>query len=149
MERVTAAESLIHKKRLTVERLGAAVVLRLKSLSMGRSSDSKRATAQCSTMPSIPPQCGYPCTADRRVACRWVFEAGKARESLCFGERRSRCCRLGASTVHRFLAAVALPSVRNGEGTLGRGPAAGAHDRGGGPGIARAGPDPAGDERYR
>jgi hypothetical protein len=41
MERVTAAESLIHKKRLTVERLGAAVVLRLKSLSMGRSRDSK------------------------------------------------------------------------------------------------------------
>jgi len=41
MERVTAAGSLIHQKRLTVERLGAAVVLRLKSLSMGRSSDSK------------------------------------------------------------------------------------------------------------
>jgi hypothetical protein len=86
MERVTAAGSLIHQKRLTVERLGAAVVLRLKSLSMGRSSDSKRATAQCSTMPSIPPQCGYPCRADRRVACRRVFEAGKAREFLCFRE---------------------------------------------------------------
>jgi hypothetical protein len=41
MERVTAAGSLIHQKRLTVERLGAAVVLRLKSLSMGRSRDSK------------------------------------------------------------------------------------------------------------
>jgi hypothetical protein len=41
MESVTAAESLIHQKRLTVERLGAAVVLRLKSLSMGRSRDSK------------------------------------------------------------------------------------------------------------
>ena len=39
------------------------------------------ATAPCSTTPTTHPQCGYPCTADPQVACRRVFEAGKARES--------------------------------------------------------------------
>ena len=56
------------------------------------------ATAPCSTTPTTHPQCGYPCTADPQVACRRVFEAGKAREIPCFRDPPEAEALLAAAT---------------------------------------------------